>query len=67
MNENDTKLKDEIEEVYMIGKYEQGESRPMKIKLKSKTAAEEALVNAWKLAKSEEHKQVWLRREMNEK
>ncbi len=66
INEGDTKLEDEIEEVYRIGKYDQGKSRPLKIKLKSQTAAEETLVNAWKLAKSNKFKQVWIRREMNE-
>ncbi len=49
-----------------IGKYEQGKRRPVKIKLKSQTAAEDALENAWRLAKSDKYKQVWLRREMNE-
>ncbi len=66
INKGDTKLEDEIEEVYRIGKYDQGKSRPLKIKLKSQTAGEETLVNVWKLAKSNKFKQVWIRREMNE-
>ncbi len=65
INEGHTKLEDEIEEVYRIGKYDQGKSRPLKVKLKSQTAAEETLANGWKLAKSNEFKQVWIRREMN--
>ncbi len=65
INEENTKLEDEIE-VYRIGKYDQGKSRPLKIKLKSQTAAEETLANAWKLAKSNEFKQVWIRKELNE-
>ncbi len=56
INEGDTKLEDEIEEVYRIGKYNQGKSRPLKIKLKSQTTTEETLANAWKLAKSNEFK-----------
>ncbi len=67
INKGNTKLEDEIEEVYRIGKYNQGKSRSLKIKLKSQTAAEETLAKVWKLAKSNEFKQVWIRRGMNEK
>ncbi len=38
----------------------------MKIKLKSQTAVEEALVNAWEVAYSNDYKQVWIRRGINE-
>ena len=46
----------EIEEVSRIGRYEEGKNRPMRIKFKSQTSAEEVLNGAWRLGKREDYK-----------
>ncbi|KAK3878776.1 hypothetical protein Pcinc_016587 [Petrolisthes cinctipes] len=56
----------EIEEVYRLGKYEEGRDRPMKIKLKSHAAAMNILGRTWKLAQTEKYKKVWIREDLNE-
>ena len=56
----------EIEEVSRIGRYEEGKNRPMRIKFKSQTSAEEVLNGAWRLGKREDYKNIWIRRDMNE-
>ena len=40
----------EVEDCWRLGKYCKGESRPLKIRLKSTKAAEEILSNSWKLS-----------------
>ncbi len=40
--------------------------RPLRIKFKSQKEAEEALTRAWRLAKDEVTKNIWLRRDLNE-
>ncbi|MPC42382.1 hypothetical protein E2C01_036003 [Portunus trituberculatus] len=55
----------EIEEVSRIGRYEEGKSRPMRIKFKSQAPAEEVLNGSWRLGKQEDYKDIWIRRDMN--
>ncbi len=50
-----------------VGKFTGEEHRPIRIKFKSQKEAEEALVGAWRLAKDEVTKNIWLRRDLNEK
>lgn len=56
----------EIEEVYRMGKYDEGRDRPMKIKLRSQAAATSILDRTWKLAQTEKYKKVWIREDLNE-
>lgn len=59
--END--LVGEIEEVFRLGKYEEGAHRPIKIRLRSQVAAEMIVGRAWRLAKSEIYKGVWVKKD----
>ena len=59
-------LGDDIEEVVRLGKYEEGKQRPMRIRMRSQVAAEQALAGSWRLAKREEYKKVWVRPDLNE-
>ena len=61
----DSKLENEVEEFRRLGKYVQGKSRPLKIKFKSQVDAEEALAGASKLAKKEETKNIWIKKDLN--
>ena len=61
-----SKISEEIEEVFRLGKYEENKSRPLKIRLRSQVAAEELVARSWKLASRECYKKVWLRRDLNE-
>ena len=59
-------LENEIEEFRRLGKYVPGKMRPLKIKFKSQIDAEEALAGASRLAKREEYKSVWIKKDLNE-
>lgn len=59
-------ITEQIEEVHRIGKYEEGRERPMRIRFMTQTAAEHVLKRTGKLAKIEEMKKIWIRRDMNE-
>ena len=50
----------------MVGKFEEGKQRPMRIRLRSQVAAERVLAGSWRLASKEEYKKVWVRRDLNE-
>ena len=56
----------EIEEVHRLGKYKEGESRPLKVKFRAQSTAVEVISNAWKLDRVERYKKVWIKRDMNE-
>ena len=58
-------LEGEIEEVHRVGKYEDGGQRPLKVRFRSQVSAEEVLSGAWRLAKCQEYKEVWVKRDMN--
>lgn len=64
--EGGSKISEEIEEVFRLGKYEVNKSRPLKIRLRSQVAAEELVAKSWKLATKEGYKAVWIRRDLNE-
>lgn len=49
-----------------LGAYEEGKSRPLKLKLKSPGAAEALLRRAWKLKDYEETKSIYIRRNMTQ-
>ena len=66
VKEENDEIEEEIEEVSRIGKYEEGGSRPIKVKLRSQVEAEEILQRAWRLSKKEGLKRIFIRRLMNE-
>ena len=47
--EEEDKMENEVDEIVRLGPYEEGKDRPVKIKLKSQTAADEILKRAHKL------------------
>ena len=59
-------VQDEVEEIVRLGRYIEGRSRPMKVRLYSQAAAEEILRNSWKLKELEPYKKVFIRRNMTE-
>ncbi len=61
--QEEKELTGEIEEIKRLGRYVKGGQRPMKIRFRSQVAAEETLSKSWKLAKVEEYKQVWIKRD----
>ena len=65
VQDDEQELEKEIEEVYRIGKYNEGNHRPLKVKLKSQATAEEVLARTGKLANIEECKNIWIKRDMN--
>ena len=64
-DENDS-LYNEIEERVRLGSYEEGKSRPLKLKLKSQVAAETLLRRAWKLKDHEDTKSIYIRKNMSQ-
>ena len=52
--------------MFRLGKYVEGKSRPMKIRLRSQASAEEVMAGSWRLAGKDEYKRVWLRNDLNE-
>ncbi len=60
-------LVDEVEEYHRVGKFTGEGHRPIRIEFKLQKEAEEALTGAWRLAKDEVTKNIWLRRDLNEK
>lgn len=66
VDDENKELGEEIEEVFRLGKYEEGKDRPMKIKFKTQVAATRVLERTWKLAQTENYKKVWIREDLNE-
>ena len=58
-----SEIAEEIVEIHRLGKYE-GEIRPLKVKFRSQTTAQDILSKAWKLANR--YKKIWLRKDMTE-
>ena len=54
-----------VEEYHRLGKYEENKDRPIKIKFATQVMAEEVLNGAWKLARKEEYKKVWINRDLD--
>ena len=65
LQDDEQELEREVEEVYRMGKYKEGEKRPLKVKMRSQGAAEELLARTGKLVGSEEYKNIWVKRDMN--
>ena len=64
--EEDERYEEEIEEVYRLGRFKQGENRPLKVRFRSQAEAEELLYRAGRLSKTEEYKDIWLKRDLTE-
>ncbi|KAK3888555.1 hypothetical protein Pcinc_007407 [Petrolisthes cinctipes] len=58
VEDDNTESGEEIEEVFRLGKYQEGKDRPMKIKFKTRVAATRVLEKTWKLAQTEKYKKV---------
>lgn len=54
-----------VDEFHRIGKYQEGKDRPIKVKFVTQSKAEEVIKNAWRLARKEEFKKVWINKEMD--
>ncbi|XP_076047896.1 uncharacterized protein LOC143029210 [Oratosquilla oratoria] len=65
VQEDEPKIMKQIEEKFRLGKYSTDKTRPIKIKFRSQTMAENILSKTGKLATSEQYKKVWIKREMN--
>ncbi|XP_076045683.1 uncharacterized protein LOC143027921 isoform X1 [Oratosquilla oratoria] len=65
IQEDEPEIMKQIEEMYRLGKYSTDKTRPIKIKFRSQTTAENILAKTGKLAASEQYKKVWIKREMN--
>ncbi|MPC32819.1 hypothetical protein E2C01_026150 [Portunus trituberculatus] len=48
-DEEPKRLSKEIEEVYRLGKHEEGKTRPLKIRIRLQTSAEQSLAGSWRL------------------
>ncbi|MPC67007.1 hypothetical protein E2C01_061167 [Portunus trituberculatus] len=55
----------EVEEVIRLGRYNEGNRRPMKVRIRSQEAVEEIMNRKGKLADDVEHKDIWIKRDMN--
>ena len=55
----------EVEETHRYSKYSEGNTRPLKGRMRSQLAVEEITARAVRLAQTEEHKNVWIKRDMN--
>ncbi|MPC42099.1 hypothetical protein E2C01_035713 [Portunus trituberculatus] len=58
-------LEQEVEEVIRLGRYNEGGRRPMKVRMRSQVAMEEIMTRKGKLADDVEHKDVWIKRDIN--
>ena len=58
-------LEREIEVVYRIGKYKEGDKRPIKVKMRQQVVIEEILARTGKLAENHDYKNIWIKRDMN--
>ena len=58
-------LEQEVEETHRIGKYNEVNTRPLKVRKRSQLAVEEITARASRLAQTEEYKEIWIKRDMN--
>ncbi|MPC08236.1 hypothetical protein E2C01_000814 [Portunus trituberculatus] len=58
-------LDQEMEEVIRLGRYSEGGKRPMKVRMIFQMAVEEIMARKGKLADDIEHKDIWIKRDMN--
>ena len=55
-----------IEEFHRIGKFEENKDRPIRIKFATQVQAEEIINGAWRLARVEQCRNVWINRDLDE-
>ena len=67
VQEENSEIEEEIEEIHRLGKYEEGGMHPLKVKFRSQATAQDIIFKAWKLAKIYSYKKIWLRIDMTEK
>ena len=64
--EDEDRAMGQVEEYYRIGKFEENKDRPLKIKFATQLQAEEVVNGAWKLARKDVWKKVWINRDLDE-
>ena len=64
--EEPERLVGEIDEITRLGKYDEEKNRPIKLTLKSQTAAEMITSKSWVLSTKQGYKKVYIRKNMNE-
>ncbi|MPC38854.1 hypothetical protein E2C01_032370 [Portunus trituberculatus] len=58
-------LEQEVEEMIRLEISSEGSRKPMKVRIKSQVAVEEIMTRKGKLANDTEHKDIWIKRDMN--
>ena len=64
--EDEDRAMGQVEEFCRLGKFEENRDRPLKIKFATQIQAEEVVNGAWKLARKDEWKKVWINRDLDE-
>ncbi len=59
-------LKEEVEGMVRLGLYQEGKTRPLKVRLKLQKATEEVLKRAPKLREKEDCKEIYIKKNINE-
>ncbi|XP_050703013.1 trichohyalin-like [Eriocheir sinensis] len=59
-------IEEEVDEIYRMGPFIEGKTRPVKLKLKSQMAAEDILSRTTKLKKTEGCKDIYIKKNRNE-
>ncbi|MPD02192.1 hypothetical protein E2C01_097756 [Portunus trituberculatus] len=52
---------EEEEEVIRLGRFSEGDRRPMKVRMRSQVSVEEIMARKGKLADDTEHKDIWIK------
>ena len=65
VQDNTQSLDQEVGEVHRIGKYNEGGTRPLRVRMRSQIAVEEMMARTGKLAEDIEHKDIWIKKDMN--
>ncbi|MPC57588.1 hypothetical protein E2C01_051571 [Portunus trituberculatus] len=55
----------EVEKVIRLGRYSEGGRRPMKVRMRSQVTVQEIMARKVKLADDVQHKDIWIKRDMN--
>ncbi|MPC76808.1 hypothetical protein E2C01_071240 [Portunus trituberculatus] len=65
VQESTQELDQEVEEVIRLGIYSERGKRPMKVRMRFQVAVEKIMARKGKLADDIEHKDIWIKRDMN--
>ncbi|MPC60009.1 hypothetical protein E2C01_054044 [Portunus trituberculatus] len=65
VQESTQEFDQEVEEVVRLGRYTERGKRPMKVKMRSQVAVEEIMTRKGKLANDVNHKEMWIKKDMN--